>query len=80
MTAVGAVVGVLLEGARWLSEGRAPVKIAAKGAITQARARLGPEVMPRLYEDVARPMATANTKGPWFRGRRVVSLDRTTST
>jgi hypothetical protein len=54
------------------------LKVTTKGGITQARARLGFEVMQRLYEDLVRPMATADTKGAWFKGWRVVSLDGST--
>jgi hypothetical protein len=72
------VLRCLLEGVRWLSDGALPLKVTSKGGITQARARLGSAVMRRLYEDVVKPMATADTKGAWFKGRRVVSLDGTT--
>jgi hypothetical protein len=51
------VLRCLLEGVRWLSDSEAPLKVTTKGGITQARARLGSEVMQRLYEDVVRPMA-----------------------
>ena len=72
------VLRCLLEGVRWLSDSEAPLKVTTKGGITQARARLGSEVMQRLYEDVVRPMATADTKGAWFKGWRLVSLDGST--
>jgi hypothetical protein len=72
------VLRCLLEGVRWLSDSEAPLKVTTKGGITQARARLGFEVMRRLYEDLVRPMATADTKGAWFKGWRLVSLDGST--
>jgi len=72
------VLRCLLEGVRWLSDGGAALKVTTKGGITQARARLGYEVMQRLYEDAVKPMATADTKGAWFKGRRLVSLDGST--
>ncbi len=72
------VLRLLVEGVRWLSDGRAPLKVATSSGISQARSRLGWEVMRRLYEDTVGPMATAQTKGAWFRGRRLVSLDGTT--
>src|SRR5580704_15095503 len=65
------VLRCLLEGVRWLSDSEAPLKVTTKGGITQARARLGSEVMRRLYEDVVKPMATADTKGAWFKGWRL---------
>jgi hypothetical protein len=67
-----------LEGVRWLSDGRGPLKITTKSGISQARSRLGSEVMRRLYEDTVGPIATAETKGAWFKGRRLVSLDGST--
>lgn len=72
------VLRCLLEGVRWLSDGGPALKVATKGGITQARARLGFEVMQRLYEDAVKPMATRQTKGAWFKGRRLVSLDGST--
>jgi hypothetical protein len=72
------VLRCLLEGVRWLSDGAAPLKVTTKGGITQARARLGSEVMQRLYDGVVAPMATADTKGAWFKKWRLVSLDGTT--
>lgn len=72
------VLRCLLEGVHWLSDARGALKIATKSGISQARSRLGPEVMQRLYEETVRPLATARTKGAWFRGRRLVSLDGST--
>jgi hypothetical protein len=72
------VLRCLLEGVRWLSDGAGPLKVTTKGGITQARARLGFEVMRRLYEDVVRPIATQDTKGAWFKRWRLVSLDGST--
>lgn len=72
------VLRCLLEGMQWLSDGRAPLKITTKSGISQARSRLGSEVMQRLYEDAVGPIATAQTKGAWFKGWRLVSLDGST--
>jgi len=72
------VLRCLLEGMQWFSDGRAPLKITTKSGISQARSRLGSEVMQRLYEDAVGPIATAQTKGAWFKGWRLVSLDGST--
>jgi hypothetical protein len=72
------VLRCLLEGIQWLSDGRAVLKITTKSGISQARSRLGSEVMQRLYEDAVKPIATAQTKGAWFQGWRLVSLDGST--
>lgn len=43
--------------------------------ITQARKRLGPEVVRRVFEQVAQPVAGMLTRGAWLAGRRMVSID-----
>ena len=53
-------------------------RIPCKSAITQARQRLGPRVMSRLFEQIARPMATTETIGAFLNGRRIVVIDGTT--
>ena len=45
------------------------------GAISQARARLGPEPLAGLFERVARPIAQPGTRGAWFHGWRVMAVD-----
>jgi len=72
------VLRCLLEGVQWLSGGAGPLKITTKGGISQARSRLGFEVMQRLHDDVVRPIATEKTKGAWYQGWRLVSLDGST--
>jgi hypothetical protein len=52
--------------------------VASEAAITKARKRLGAEPIRRLFEDLAKPVGKKTTKGCWFRGRRVVSLDGST--
>src|SRR6202041_2048886 len=46
--------------------------------ISQARTRLGDEVMRRLHDETVRPIATPATQGAWFRHWRLVSLDGST--
>jgi len=43
--------------------------------ITQARKRLGPTVLERVFESVAAPVATPATRGAWLAGRRLVAID-----
>ena len=74
----GEVLRCLLEGVRWLRWGGTDVMLADKSAITKARARLGTAPLRELFARVARPLATAETQGAWYRGRRLVSLDGTT--
>ncbi len=68
------VLRCLLEGVRWLW-GAEAVKVAGKSGISQARSRLGEAPLRRLYEVVVQPIATRATRGAWYRGWRLVSLD-----
>jgi hypothetical protein len=43
--------------------------------ITQARKRLGRKVMPEVFEGVAEPVATPDTRGAWLRGFRLTAID-----
>lgn len=71
------VLRVLMEGLRWLGE-EGPMKVASKAAISQARRRLGPEPLRRLWESSAQPMAEASTPGGFYRDLRLVALDGST--
>src|SRR3712207_6172224 len=66
----------LLEGLRWLW-GAEAVKVAGKSGISQARSRLGEAPLRRLYEALVHPIAPPASKGAWYRGWRLASLDGT---
>jgi Insertion element 4 transposase N-terminal/Transposase DDE domain len=68
------VLRCLLEGLRWLW-GAEAVKVAGRSGISQARSRLGEAPLRRLYEALVQPIATPATKGAWYRGWRLASLD-----
>ena len=53
-------------------------RVPCKSAITQARQRLGSQVMSQLFHQVVRPMATTKTVGAFLKGLRVVVIDGTT--
>ncbi len=72
------VLRCLLEGLDWLKGFSAPIKVTGKSGISQARARLGDDVMRRLHDEIVRPIATPSTKGAWFKHWRLVSLDGST--
>jgi hypothetical protein len=72
------VLRCLLEGLAWLLGPGQAVKVTGKSGISQARTRLGWEVMQQLYQEVVKPLAVAATRGAWYRGWRLVSLDGTT--
>lgn len=59
----------------WLDEVE---DVATESAISQARTRLGSEVVRRVYETLVRPLATRAGKGAWFGRWRIVSIDGTT--
>ena len=50
---------------------------ATKGAICQARYRLGARPIVELYHRVCRPMASETTRGAFLFGRRLMALDTT---
>jgi hypothetical protein len=69
------VLRCLLEGVQWLLDPSVGIKVAGKSGISQARSRLGPEPMRRLYASLVGPIAEKRTKGAWYRDWRLVSLD-----
>src|SRR6202790_3320763 len=72
------VLRCLLEGIQWLLEPSAPINVAGNSGISQARTRLGWEPLRQLHDEVVRPVAVAATKGAWYRGWRLVSIDGST--
>ena len=72
------VLRCLLEGIQWLAEPSATIKVAGNSGISQARTRLGWEPLQQLHDAVVRPIAVAATKGAWYRGWRLVSIDGST--
>ena len=72
------VLRCLLEGLTWLVNPTVKIKVAGKSGISQARTRLGVEPLRRLHDEVVRPIAVESTKGAWYRGWRLVSLDGST--
>jgi hypothetical protein len=71
------VLRLLLDGLRWLVSPDGMLVIATQRALSQARARLGPEPLQRLFTEIARPLATADTRGAFWRGRRLVAVEAT---
>ena len=72
------VLRCLLEGLSWLFGSGVTVKVAGKSGISQARTRLGWEVVKQLHDEVVKPIAKNSTKGAWYRRWRLVSLDGST--
>lgn len=70
------VLRVVCEGLQWLGGGgEASAVQASKSAISQARTRLGSEVMRQLAERVLRPLAAPGAPGAWYRRWRVMAID-----
>jgi hypothetical protein len=72
------VLRCLLEGIQWLLNPRNTIKVAGKSGISQARTRLGWKPIQELHDAVVKPIAVESTKGAWYRGWRLVSLDGST--
>src|ERR1035437_904514 len=61
----------------WAARG-VTVVLPSEEALSRARARLGPVPLRLLFESVAGPLASPDTPGGFWRGRRVLSIDGTT--
>ena len=72
------VLRCLLEGIQWLAEPLAGINVAGHSGISQARTRLGWEPLQQLHDAVVKPIAVPATKGAWYRGWRLVSIDGST--
>ncbi|MBT2401578.1 IS4 family transposase [Streptomyces sp. ISL-100] len=72
------VARLLVEGLARSRQWRGSWEVPSTGAISRARARLGPEPLQALFARVCRPVATPETIGAWYRGRRLVAVDGTT--
>jgi hypothetical protein len=67
----------LVEGLSWADGWASAWNVPTKAALFKARARLGPEPIEALYRRSAAVLATKKTKGAWFRGWRLMSVDGT---
>ena len=71
------VIRMMVEGLAWQAGWQRPWKVPTKGALWQARSRLGPEPLRSLFEHVAQPLAEPKTPGAFYRDWRLVSIDGT---
>jgi len=71
------VMRQLVEGLSWESGWRQSWEVPTKVAIYKARRRLGREPLELLFRAVARPLAEESTRGAFYRGLRLVSIDGT---
>lgn len=71
------VMRQLVEGLAWESGWEHAWEVPSKVAIYKARQRLGREPLELLFKAVAVPLASASTRGAFYRGLRLVSVDGT---
>src|SRR5487761_214083 len=71
------VMRFLVEGICWATGWGQIWTVPTKAALFKARSRLGPEPLQALFEAVAAPLATPDTKGAWYRDWRLMSIDGT---
>jgi hypothetical protein len=71
------VMRQLVEGLAWESGWRESWEVPTKVAIYKARQRLGREPLELLFRAVAMPVASESTRGAFYRGLRLVSVDGT---
>jgi hypothetical protein len=71
------VMRQLVEGLAWESGWRQAWVVPDKAAIFKARQRLGREPLELLFRAVAVPLASEATRGAFYRGLRLMSLDGT---
>jgi hypothetical protein len=63
-----AVLRHLVEGLRWTRQGWGRWTVPSTGSITNARVRLGPQVMRSLFARVAGPVGASGMPGVFWRG------------
>jgi hypothetical protein len=72
------VLRSLTEGLAWGTGWTTHWEVPSQAAISKARARLGRAPLAELFARACRPLATPATRGAFYRGLRLVSLDGTT--
>jgi hypothetical protein len=72
------VARLLAGGLGWARRWQQWFRVPSTPAIAKARARLGAEPLARLFVEVARPLASPDTTGAWYRGWRLLAVDGTT--
>lgn len=71
------VLRCVVEGLSWVDGWVRRIRNTGRGGISLARIRLGVEVLRQLYERCVGPIATSQSRGAWYCGRRLVSMDGT---
>jgi hypothetical protein len=71
------VMRMLVEGLSWAGGWAKSWNVPNKAALFKARMRLGAQPLRELFAETATPLTTKRTKGAWFKGRRLMSIDGT---
>jgi hypothetical protein len=72
------VMACVMDGMVWARRSPGGRRVPRASSLARARDRLGPDVLHLLFERVAGPVGTPETRGAFWRERRVLSLDGTT--
>lgn len=72
------VMALLVKGLVWARVWVRPWTDPSDTALVNARRRLGPEPLEALFRQAAKPLATPETRGAWYRHWRLVAFDGTT--
>ncbi|MDR1081023.1 MAG: IS4 family transposase [Deltaproteobacteria bacterium] len=72
------VYRVIMEDLNYLDISSVGAQKICKASISQARTKLGSDVMHLLADEVLSPLASPSQPGAWFNGLRVMALDGTT--
>jgi len=72
------VLRIMVEGLKELFKNQEGWSVPGKAAVTKARRRVGMATMKELFRNIVKPIAIKKTKGAWYRGWRLTSLDGTT--
>lgn len=66
----------LLNGLQWL--GNADFTVCVKSSLAAARKRLGPDLLRRIHEQLAQPLADPKLSGSYWKGFHLVAIDGST--
>lgn len=69
------VMRKLADGLRYIGTWRREWDVPSASGISQARQRLGAEVMREIFDRVSVPCALRSTSGAWLAGRRLMAVD-----
>ncbi|WP_432068882.1 transposase domain-containing protein [Streptomyces sp. C10-9-1] len=71
------VARLLTQGLTWAKRWSGAWQVPTTAAISRARVKLGPEPLEALFAEVARPLATEETRGARYGRWRLVAVDGT---